>query len=136
MSMKALHLTVGWLAVAAFLLTGQYMDFHTPRMEELDDGARMLFRSRHIYILLAGLINLGIGIYFSYRTERWRKGLQVAGSLLILAAPFLLIGAFFHEPALKGLERTLTLPAVIALSVGALCHLFSGARRTKSTSSG
>jgi hypothetical protein len=129
--MKKLHQIVGLFIVVAFLLTGQYMDFHQPRMEELDDGTRMMFRSRHIYILLAGLVNLGVGVYFSYRSERWRKALQLAGSVLIIIAPFLLLCAFFYEPTLQGMQRTLTLPAIVAISVGALCHLFSGMSRRK-----
>ena len=102
------------------------MDFHNPKMSELDDGTRMMFRSRHIYILLAGLLNLGIGIYFSYRPEKWRRVLQMAGSSLIIFAPFVLIVAFFYEPTLEGLQGGLTLPAIVSLLVGTFCHLFSG----------
>ena len=125
--MKLLHQIVGVSVVVIFLLTGQYMEFHDPRMEELSDGARMLFRSRHIYILLAGLVNVSVGAYFSYRTRLWRRILQWVGSSLIIVAPLLLIGAFFYEPTMKGLPRPLTLPGIVALLVGALCHLLSGA---------
>jgi hypothetical protein len=132
--MKVLHLIVGLLLVVIFLLTGQYMLFHNPKMEELSDGMRMLFRSRHIYILLAGLLNLGIGSYFSYRQQRWRRVLQIIGSCFIIGAPFLSVGAFFHEPQLPGLRGPLTLPAIIALFVGTFLHLLSGAwQRRKPT---
>ncbi|HEX8844827.1 MAG TPA: hypothetical protein VF791_09305 [Pyrinomonadaceae bacterium] len=127
--MKTAHLIVGVIVVVAFLLTGQFMDFHQPKMEELDGGTRMMFRSRHIYILLAGLVNLGIGAYFTYHKEGWRRTLQLIGSCLVIIAPFLLLGAFFYEPKLGGLDRPFTLPAILALSIGALCHLFSGMRR-------
>jgi len=40
------------------------MDFHQPPAGELDDGARMMFRSRHIFVPLAELVNLGVGVYF------------------------------------------------------------------------
>jgi hypothetical protein len=125
--MKLLHQIVGVSVVVIFLLTGQYMDFHRPHMDELDDGVRMMFRSRHLYILLAGLVNISVGAYFSCRTRLWRRVLQWIGSMLIIIAPFLLIAAFFYEPVLGGLPRTFTLPGIISLSVGALCHLFSGA---------
>lgn len=124
--MKAVHQIVGVAIIIIFLLTGQYMGFHSPHMDELDDGTRMMFRSRHIYILLAGLVNLGIGIYFIYRETLWRRVLQLIGSLLIIVAPFLLLAAFFYEPTLAGLQRTLTLPAIISLFVGAVLHLLSG----------
>jgi hypothetical protein len=127
--MKRLHRTLGVLVILAFLLTGQFMDFR--HVGEMEDGTRMMFRSRHIYILLAGLVNLGIGIYFSYGAERWRKTLQIVGSILIIAAPLMMIGAFFYEPTVKGLHRTLTLPAILALFVGVFCHLFSVVSRGK-----
>jgi hypothetical protein len=130
--MKTLHRIFGLLVILAFLLTGQFMDFHDPKVREMtDEGTRMMFRSRHIYILLAGLINLGVGIYFTYWRERWRKILQLVGSALLLLAPLMMIGAFFYEPTLKGLPRTLTLPALVALMAGVFCHLFSGMRQGK-----
>ena len=110
------------------------MDFHHPPVRELtDEGTRMMFRSRHIYILLAGLLNLGVGVYFTYWRERWRKILQITGSWLIIVATLLLIGAFFYEPTLKGLQRTLTLPGIVTLAVGVFCHLFSGMRQGKNS---
>lgn len=126
--MKLTHQIVGVTVVVIFLLTGQYMEFHQPHMEELSDGERMLFRSRHIYVLLAGLVNVGVGAYFSHRTQLWRRVLQWTGSALIIVAPFFLIGAFFYEPTMtERLPRPLTLPGIVALFVGALFHLLSGA---------
>lgn len=125
--MKTLHRIFGVLVILAFLLTGQFMEFQ--RVREMDDGARMMFRSRHIFILLAGLINLGVGVYFVYWRERWRKILQTIGSMLLIIAPLLLTVAFFYEPTLKGLQRPLTLPALVALIVGVFFHLFSGMRQ-------
>ena len=130
--MKRLHLTFGVLVVLVFLLTGQYMDFQQPKVRELtDEGTRMMFRSRHIYLLLAGLINVGVGVYFTYHKASWRKALQIAGSVLILLAPLLMTVAFFYEPTLKGLKRTFTLPAIVALFAGVFLHLFSGLRQGK-----
>ncbi|HEY0380407.1 MAG TPA: hypothetical protein VGC87_26070 [Pyrinomonadaceae bacterium] len=128
--MKRLHLIFGVLVVLVFLLTGQYMDFQSPKVRELaDEGTRMMFRSRHIYLLLAGLINLGVGVYFTYRKASWRKTLQVAGSVLILLAPLLMTAAFFYEPTLKGLKRPLTLPGIVSLFAGVFLHLFGGIRQ-------
>jgi peptidoglycan/LPS O-acetylase OafA/YrhL len=125
--MKTLHRIFGVLVILAFLLTGQFMEFY--KVREMDDGARMMFRSRHIFVLLAGLINLGVGVYFVYWRERWRKALQVTGSALLIIAALLLTIAFFYEPTLKGLQRPLSLPALVALIVGVFCHLFSGVRQ-------
>ena len=134
--MKTLHRIFGLLVIIAFLLTGQFMDFQHPPVRELtDEGARMMFRSRHIYILLAGLLNLGIGVYFVYWKERWRKILQLTGSGLMIVATLMLIGAFFYEPPMKGLPRPLTLPAIVALLVGVFFHLFSSVRQRKDSTS-
>jgi Na+-driven multidrug efflux pump len=125
--MKLLHQIVGIVIVIIFLLTGQYLELYYPKMDEVGDGMRMLFRSRHIYLLLAGLLNVGIGAYFSYRKNRWRRVLQLTGSALVLMAPVLLLVAFFYEPPLRNLQRTFTLPAIVFLLIGALLHLLSGA---------
>ena len=128
--MKRLHLIFGVLVVLVFLLTGQYMDFQEPKVRELaDEGTRMMYRSRHIYLLLTGLVNLGVGVYFTYHKAPWRKTLQIAGSALILLAPLLMTAAFFYEPTLKGLQRTFTQPAIVALFAGVFLHLFSGLRQ-------
>jgi peptidoglycan/LPS O-acetylase OafA/YrhL len=127
--MRLLHLSLGAVVVFLFLLTGQYMDYLDVRSGEHGDGVRMMFRSRHIYILLAGLVNLGIGSYFVARARGWRRRVQTAGSILVLAAPVLLLAAFFAEPGRPGLQRHFTLPGVVSLSIGTLCHALSGARR-------
>jgi len=130
--MKRLHLIFGVLVVVAFLLTGQYMDFQAPPVRELtDEGTRMMFRSRHIYLLLAGLVNLGVGVYFTYHRTRWRRTLQVAGSVLLILAPLLMTAAFFYEPTLRGLQRPFTLPGIVSLFAGVFLHLFSSLRPGK-----
>jgi hypothetical protein len=126
--MKRLHLWVGAVALFVFLLTGQYMDYLEVRTNALGETARVMFRSRHIYLLLAALVNLGLGAYFSYRERGWRRGLQLLGSALVILAPALMVAAFFSEPTEPGLKRHFTLPAVVILSVGTLLHALSGIR--------
>lgn len=133
--MKLLHQITGILVIIVFLLTGQYMDFYYPHMDGVSDGVRMMLRSRHIYILLAGLVNLSIGVYFIQQRRGWRWILQLTGSGLLLIAPFLLTGAFFYEPTLPQMPRPLTLPAIVSLLTGTLFHLISGARQNKESAS-
>ena len=85
----------------------------------------MLFRTRHIYILLSGLLHLGIGSYFRYRPERVRRILQLLGSLLITAAPIFFIIGFFQEPYLTGLYVPLSKHGIILIAIGTLLHLLS-----------
>jgi hypothetical protein len=131
--MKLLHIVLGTVVLIAFLLTGQYMNHLNVRSGALGDATRMMFRSRHIYILLAGLVNIGIGSYFVRRAGGWRKTLQFVGSAFVLSAPILLLVAFFTEPGPPGLHRQFTLPAIIILSTGTLLHAFSGVRETSKT---
>ena len=126
--MKRLHLVVGVATLLVFLLTGQYMDYLEVRTNALGETARVMFRSRHIYLLLAGLVNLGIGAYFNYRERGWRKGLQLLGSAFVIIAPALMLAAFFTEPGVPGLRRHFTLPAIVILLIGTLLHALSGLR--------
>lgn len=128
--MKRFHLIFGFVVIIIFLLTGQYMDKFLRHLEGMADGPRMMYRSRHIYILLSGLLNLGIGTYFSYRVTRWRRVVQYVGSGLIVAATALFISGFFWEPKLAGLETPWAGQGVYLLAYGTLLHLLSGVRQT------
>ena len=79
--MRRFHLILGLVVVVVFLLTGQFMEYMHNRL--LPDGMRMLYRSRHIYFLLAGILNLSLGLYMTSRPSGWRSTLQIVGSMLI-----------------------------------------------------
>jgi hypothetical protein len=131
--MKKIHLIFGVFVVVAFLLTGQYMDKLYNHMVGVPDAQRLLFRTRHIFILLAGLLNLGIGAYFTYRVEKWRRTVQLLGSLLIIAASFLFVIAFFYEPKLNDLHTPLSHWGTYTIAVGALLHVISGLGQDQET---
>ena len=126
--MKKAHLIFGALIVLAFLLTGQYMDKFYNHLDGMPDGPRLLYRTRHIFILLAGLLNLGIGAYFTYRIQPWRRTLQLLGSLLIFVASFLFLIAFFYEPNLGDLKTPLSHWGTYTIAAGAVFHVVSGVR--------
>ena len=124
--MKKLHTIIGLIVVVIFLLTGQYMEWIHNRV--LPDGTRMLYRSRHIYLLLSGLINIGIGSYIQMRVQRWRRNLQIIGSVFILLTPALLLIGFFSEPG-AGPDKVMAAPlGIFAVTIGSLLHLISGWR--------
>jgi len=60
---RRVHLIIGVLGVIAFLLTGQVMKRHHPRMDQLSAEVRMMYVSRHIYLLGASLVNVVLGLY-------------------------------------------------------------------------
>ena len=119
--------------VVGFLLTGQYMDKYYNHLVGLPDGPRLLYRTRHIFILLAGLLNLGIGAYFTYRIQTWRRTMQLLGSLLIFVASFLFLIAFFYEPGLSDLHTPLSHWGTYTIAAGALLHVISGLRQKRVT---
>ena len=128
--MKKAHLIFGALMVVGFLLTGQYMDKFFNHLDGMPDGPRLLYRTRHIFILLAGLLNLGIGAYFTYRIQPWRRTLQLLGSLLIFVASVLFLIAFFYEPNLGNLHTPLSHWGTYTIAAGAVFHVVSGVRQT------
>src|SRR4051812_17436563 len=126
--MKRFHLIFGLLLVIVFLLTGQYMDRVHQHLRFMADGPRMLYRTRHIYILLSGLIHLGIGSYFKYRESRSRRTLQLLGTLFTTAASVLFVFAFFREPVLTGLETPLASKGIYLISFGVVLHVLTAIR--------
>ena len=128
--MKRFHLIFGLIVLVVFLLTGQYMDRFHEHLKYTADGPRMLYRTRHIFILMSGLLHLGLGSYFSYRAQTWRRALQMLGSALITIAPLLFTIGFFYEPYMQGLHAPLSKIGIIIMAVGALLHVVSGAKES------
>jgi len=127
--LNLIHTIVGIITTLIFLVTGLLMRFHFTRLYESNHLVRMMFRSIHIYILLAGLLNISFGIYLSMSDSPPRRVTQLFGSICILAAPVLLIAAFFYEPVRETLERYVTLTGIVLLSVGTMSHLVAGLER-------
>jgi hypothetical protein len=63
--MRRLHLVTGLVSVAAFLASGLYMHLRYDHLRGMDDVLRLLFRSTHIYLLFAALLNLALGLYMT-----------------------------------------------------------------------
>jgi hypothetical protein len=130
--MRRLHLAVGVFTVVAFLITGQFMRHHTPPLVDLSDSARLMFRSRHIYILAAGLVNLVLGLYLQRQAGGWRRVVQTAGSAFLIASPALLVIAFTVEPR-RGFHEEMRWSAagLYVLFAGSMAHLACGAVTTE-----
>lgn len=124
--MKKVHLIFGVAVVITFLLTGQYMDKHFNHLRGMADAPRLLYRTRHIFILLSGLLNLGIGAYFTYRIGTWQRAIQLLGSILIFTASILFVIGFFYEPNLSNLRTPLSHYGAYAIAAGAVLHVISG----------
>ncbi len=113
------------------MLTGQVMDRTYNHLQGMPNETRMLFRSTHIYILLASLINLVLGVYMSPPGQKHKIVLQAAASLLILASPCLLLLAFFTEPQMADLARPFSRLALYSLFASAMVFSYLGFSKDK-----
>ncbi len=121
--MRAVHRWIGLLTVVVFLISGQFLRHHRPPMDTLSDSARLLLRSRHIYILSSGLVNLMLGLYLQ-RAVGWRRVVQVIGSGLAMASAALLVVAFVAETP-RGFQAEMVWShlGLYALFGGCMLHL-------------
>ena len=101
------------------------MRWRFPGLYESDETIRYLFRTNHIYLLMAGLLNLGLGLYFAEHPAGWRRTLQRVGSALLLAAPAILLAVFFLEPPHGAPERPITAAGRFASLTGMGCHFIA-----------
>ena len=98
MNWSRAHWLVGLLALLAFPLTGQYM-LQVAAVPHLDSVPRLIFRSRHLLLLVAAVANLALS-----NSQPFHRAQHVA-SILIMLSPFLLLAAFFIDPA-RGLDSS------------------------------
>lgn len=131
MTLRKLHFAVGLAGIVAFLATGAYMRAGFPDLYAANEVLRYLYRSNHVYILLASLINVALGVHLAPTAQGWRATVSRVGSFLALAAPVVLCFAFFFEAPLATPERVWTLAGVAALAAGIALHVLGdlGARR-------
>lgn len=126
--LRRVHLVVGIAAIAAFLLSGQLLGHHHPTMEQLPAEMRMMYVSRHIYLLAGALVNAVLGLYLRLQSPGWRRVMQIIGSILILTSVLLLSIAFLAEPPLGMAGRGWrSLLGMVALFVGVMTHLVASA---------
>jgi hypothetical protein len=117
---------VGMLGVAIFVLTGQIMARHTPPVRVMEPELRLMYISRHIYLLGAALVNLAVGLYFQVARGRWQRAVQFGGSALLLVSPALLTLAFLVEAPLGLAGRSWRgSGGIFTLFAGTLLHALS-----------
>ena len=91
MTLKSLHLLVGVAGVLVFLGTGAYMATHFPAAYSGNEAIRYMYRANHVYLLLASLINIALGIYRGTSRPSWGGKAALIGSALVIAAPLALL---------------------------------------------
>jgi hypothetical protein len=114
---------VGAATIATFIATGICLKFWGTELFGSNETMRFIYRANHVYIMFAGILNVAVGVYLCPHAKGWRRNLQVAGSVMLLIAPVLLILAYIREPRLATHVRPFTAAGVMLLLVGTLCHV-------------
>ena len=123
--MGRLHLLIGLLSLVAFLISGFFMAVHVPPLPECEPELRLLFRSRHIYLLFAATVNVVVGLNWRPPVGKGRW-LRQAGGALFLVSPFLAIAGFIHDPAVGTVSgASYGTPGIFALFAGTMLLLFA-----------
>jgi hypothetical protein len=134
-TLRTAHLAVGVLAVVAFLITGLLMNAHDPPVIKMAWDQRLLFSSRHIYLMFAGLVNVAMGIHYVLPESRAMRGVAVAGSLLVLGSAVMLFFAFFSEAMAGRWPGKTSGLALFAIFGGVLMYALAGFRRARTQAS-
>ena len=109
-----------------FVLTGQIMARHAPPVRAMEPELRLMYVSRHIYLLGAALVNLIAGLYLQAARGGWQRAVQFGGSALLLISPALLTLAFLVESPLGISGRSWRGGGgIYALFAGTLLHALS-----------
>jgi len=130
--MRKFHRWFGIVLTAIFLATGQYM-LRVEHVSDLAMGPRLLYRSRHIYLLMAALINLVLGAYFVPSPRAGIRVTQRVGSALITVGSVLLLVSFFYDAQhadLVPLDLVYSKWGIRAVASGTLLHAIAGAMRS------
>jgi len=129
--MSYLHLFFGIAVFIVFLITGRFMRADFPDKEIIPPEFRLLMRSRHIYILLASLAHILLGLYLRINPEPLRKSLQMLGSFLLILGSILLISAFWQETYVTHGFSQLSRYGLYSTLAGTIFHLLANIRGKK-----
>ena len=127
-ALRRLHTVTGWIAMVLFLTSGMWMRLGHPGIDAPDPAHRLLFRSRHIYILAASLVHLVLARYVRWSRVPWRRRAQMVASILLTAAVPLLTYAFLSEWRSADLRGWPSNFGLYALFAGVALHYLCGDR--------
>ena len=120
--MISAHKLVAVAFLAVFAMTGVYMKFFLPSVHDEDLMVHMLYRSSHIYLLFAALINGLLAIHLQ-PAPAGQERLQRTGSIILILTPTIFTASFFLESPLGTLNRPLISLGVLLGTLGAGLHL-------------
>ena len=96
MKLQNLHLAVGAIGLVVFAVQGHFMDT-TLGVSNLPDGPRLMYRTAHLYLMMASVINILMALLPTESGSGWRARLVTLCGLVFLVAPFLFLLSFIIE---------------------------------------
>ena len=115
------NLTVGIVMLILFAVTGQLMR-HYYHNADLPDVERLYRRSRHLFLLMAGLTHSGIGIYITAYQHQVANKLQWIATALMFLGSCVLVSAFFYEIPGRIVATPISRLGLYLLLAGAVFH--------------
>ena len=129
MKLQNLHLATGAIGLVVFAVQGHFMDT-TLGVSNLPDGPRMMYRTAHLYLMMASVINVLMGLLPTQAGAAWRRGLVTLCSVVFLLAPFLFLLSFIVESNDPAFMRPITVYTQYGVfGAGALLVLLEVHRR-------
>jgi hypothetical protein len=122
--LRVTNLSIGIAVVILFAITGQLMR-HYYLNETAPDVERLYRRSRHLYLLMAGLLQGGIGVYILAHQHRLAHLIQWIATGLMTLASVMLIYAFFSEIPQEIIKTPVSRLAMYTFLASAVLHLGS-----------
>jgi uncharacterized membrane protein YoaK (UPF0700 family) len=123
-NLRVTNLAIGIAVVILFAITGQLMR-HYYHNADAPDLERLYRRSRHLFLLLSGLAQGGIGIYIQSYQHRLSNKIQWIATVLMALGSFSLAYAFFYEIPNQIIETPVSRFAMYLLLAGVVLHLGS-----------
>jgi peptidoglycan/LPS O-acetylase OafA/YrhL len=122
--LRLTNLTIGIIVVILFAITGQLMR-HYYLNETAPDVERLYRRSRHLFLLLAGLTQGGIGVYIIAYQHKLANQMQWLATGLMTLGSACLTYAFFYEIPGEIMQTPISRIAMYLLLASAVLHLGS-----------
>jgi hypothetical protein len=116
-----LMLTWSLLLLIAFALSGQHLAHVVVLRFEQDNLQRMMARANHIYLLLAGLLNVAAALVET--PAGWRGKAVGAGQALVTLSGAVFAVAYMKEFDASFAARSLALPGCVLSAAGTLLLL-------------
>ena len=127
--MRRAHLLIGLLGALVFLGTGAYMRLGFPALYAGNEALRYMYRANHVYLLLASVVNIALGVYLAASESGWRALSSRVGSVMAIVSPIVLCYAFFAEVPKASPERILTALGILLVVLGVIGQLPSYRRQ-------